>query len=345
MEPMRITFLLDDTALCGGVKVVLRQADLLADRGHRVTVVSPGPKPEWHASRAAFSRLSGLSSPLPEADVTVATYWTTIEAATSAPSGEVAHYCQGFEASFSHNRHEHPAILSAYARPLPALVVAPHLAELLASRFGRPARVVPQPLERLFTPRQATAASPRPRILVMGPFEIDWKGVATALEAVRQLRDRGFACQLIRISQWPQPEEERNLMIADQAYVGLSPPEVAEVMRSCDLLLAPSWSQEGFGLPVLEAMASGVPVVASDVPCYRDFAAGAARLVPCRDASAFAAAGREILGDAEEWRWRRQQGLSVAQAYAEPRVALAVEEAMAWVASGTWRSSRDGGPG
>jgi len=44
---MNIAYLLESTGLFGGVKVVLQQADALARRGHRVTVVSPEPAPEW----------------------------------------------------------------------------------------------------------------------------------------------------------------------------------------------------------------------------------------------------------------------------------------------------------
>ena len=40
---------------------------------------------------------------------------------------------------------------------------------------------------------------------------------------------------------------------------------------------------EGFGLPVLEAMSQGTPVVASDIPALREVAGGAARLVPPGD--------------------------------------------------------------
>ena len=223
------------------------------------------------------------------------------------------------------------------------MVVAPHLRRFLEQHFGRPARVVPQPLEPFWHPRSRRRPRPRPRILVASPFEIDWKGVATSLEAVRCLRAAGFDCRLVRLSQWPLSEAERAVLRPDEFHEHLPPHRVPEIVAGCDLLLAASWEQEGFGLPVLEAMASGVPVVASDVPCFRDFAADAARLVPFDQPPAFAAAAREILSDPALWRRMRRVGRAVARRFRESRSARIAEQVLGWVASGDWRSElRDG---
>jgi glycosyltransferase involved in cell wall biosynthesis len=47
---------------------------------------------------------------------------------------------------------------------------------------------------------------------------------------------------------------------------------------------------EGFGLPVLEALAAGRPVLASDIPAHREVAGGQAELLPTQDTDAWAAA-------------------------------------------------------
>ena len=63
---------------------------------------------------------------------------------------------------------------------------------------------------------------------------------------------------------------------AIQPYVheatGLTDREIAAVLGSAKALLFPSFA-EGLGLPVLEAKAAGLPVIASDTPALREIAA------------------------------------------------------------------------
>jgi glycosyltransferase involved in cell wall biosynthesis len=50
-----------------------------------------------------------------------------------------------------------------------------------------------------------------------------------------------------------------------------------EVYNACDLLLLPS-KYEGFGFPVIEAFATGIPVVCTDIPIFREISKEAAIL-------------------------------------------------------------------
>ena len=335
---LRINYLLEDTALFGGVKVPLHHANLLHRRGHTVTIISRGPAPDWYPIAVDFETVPEFSpSTIPRADVNVATYWTTIGPVAGLGFGTAVHYCQGFEGGYTHNAPEHAAIGQAYSLPLPAFVVSPHLGRLLAERFDRVSRVVSPALEPGWAPRFRVSPRRTPRVLVLHPFEIDWKGVATALEAVGMLRADGVELVVVRISQWPLADAERELMEPDEFLCRLEPARMARVVAGCDLLLAPSWEQEGFGLPVIEAMACGVPVVASRIAAFEETASGAAELVPAGEPRAFADAARKVLGDPRRWRRMRRAGVRATRRFSEEVVAAKLESAMDWVATGDWK--------
>ncbi|MBB5805909.1 glycosyltransferase involved in cell wall biosynthesis [Saccharothrix ecbatanensis] len=76
----------------------------------------------------------------------------------------------------------------------------------------------------------------------------------------------------------------------------LSDAQLAFVLRRAAVLAAPSLA-EGFGLPVVEAMAAGVPVVHSDAPALVEVAGGAGIVVPRGDRAALASALRTVLSD------------------------------------------------
>jgi glycosyltransferase involved in cell wall biosynthesis len=330
--------LLEGSGLFGGVKVVLAQAELLSARGHDVSIVSREPAPDWYPLQTRFVHADPLTNvDLPTPDVTVATFWTTIEPALRVANATL-HYCQGYEGLHTHNRADHPAIERAYAHHLPAMVVTSALGGLLRERFGRPSRLVPPTLEDFWRPSSASSPARPPRILVVGPFEVDLKGVETALRAVLRLRSSAIECVLVRLSQWPPSEAENALLPADEFHHHVPPRQAAAIFRSADILLAPSREPEGFGLPALEAMASGVPVVASDVSCFRDFAAQAAVLVPPGDDVAFAEAARELLTDRQRWLQYRADGLATAARYTAERRAAGVEDALHWAAGDAWRA-------
>jgi glycosyltransferase involved in cell wall biosynthesis len=72
--------------------------------------------------------------------------------------------------------------------------------------------------------------------------------------------------------------------------------DLARVMAGAAALAFPSW-YEGFGLPALEALACGIPVVAADLPALREVLGDQAELVPPGDADALAATLAKVLED------------------------------------------------
>jgi glycosyltransferase involved in cell wall biosynthesis len=89
---------------------------------------------------------------------------------------------------------------------------------------------------------------------------------------------------------------------------------------SCRAFVYPSL-YEGFGLPPLEAMSCGAPVVAGDTPAVAEVTGGAARLFNPRDTSALARALLELLDDETARRTLREAGLHRAAQFTWERTA------------------------
>jgi len=316
---VRIAYLAPASGIAGGQRVIFQQAEGLARRGLSVAIVSPAPPPDWFPLRRArweqteFARSRELAA----ADVRVATFWTTVDPALRGARGPVFHLSQGYEADHSFNSPQHDAIRAAYALPTRKLAITPFLAERLEAEGFGPVAGVGQVFDaEEFPPaavRRFDAAAPV--VLVSGPFEADVKGVRETLEALASARSRGASFRLRRVSLTPPPEEERALGLSETHDVGLRPREMAAAYRAADLLIGPCHPEEGFGLPVLEALSSGLPVLLSDTPVHRHVARDAAVYFPAGDSAALAAAVERILPDAARRRELSERGPSEAKRF------------------------------
>lgn len=80
---------------------------------------------------------------------------------------------------------------------------------------------------------------------------------------------------------------------------GLSSQAMMHLLAHSRGLLAPSHA-EGFGLPVVEALTLKVPVIASDIPAFREASQGYARLIDNADGPSWDRAIGEIIGSAPQ---------------------------------------------
>jgi phosphatidylinositol alpha-mannosyltransferase len=135
-----------------------------------------------------------------------------------------------------------------------------------------------------------------PTILFLGRHE-PRKGLAVLLEA---MADLSADIRLWVASDGPETARLRAATADDPRieWLGrLNDDEKARRLRAADAFCAPSLHGESFGVVLLEAMAAGSPIVASDLPGYRNVARRdvEALLVPPGDAAALAAALRTVL--------------------------------------------------
>jgi len=112
----------------------------------------------------------------------------------------------------------------------------------------------------------------RPRVLYLGRL-IGNKGPIVLVKALAQLRARGYGVSAVFLGDGPQKASvaraiEAAGLAGDVALLG-HVDAVESFMRAGDILVRPS-STEGMSLALLEAMAGGLVVVASDIPANRD---------------------------------------------------------------------------
>lgn len=140
---------------------------------------------------------------------------------------------------------------------------------------------------------QGTASSQPPYFLAVGTIEAR-KNSAGLVEAFARARSLGVDADLVlagrpghrgrdTLSRIQEPDLEAHV----QVRTGCSDEEIRHLYRGARGLLFPSL-EEGFGLPILEAMGAGIPVLTSDCSAMPEVAGDAALLVDPRDREAIA---------------------------------------------------------
>ena len=171
-------------------------------------------------------------------------------------------------------------------------------------------------------------------ILFVGRLE-KRKGLAHLIDAFAAVQRDLPDTRLIVVGAYDNLEvlpflfQARQLGLRDAHFVGrVNDEELARYYRTADVFCAPSIGMESFGMVLLEAMAAGAPIVASDIDGYRDVMDDGSQgvLVKPKDPGEMAAALISLLRDPARRREMGALGREKAQRYAWPVVATRVLE-------------------
>jgi glycosyltransferase involved in cell wall biosynthesis len=186
-----------------------------------------------------------------------------------------------------------------------------------------PARIVTTPLgvaPHWYGAHPPLAGLPSEYVLFVGSRE-PRKNLPLLLEAMRRLPD---APPLVLAGPpgWGPSVDTSGAITPGY----LSGAELASAVAHASVFVFPS-RYEGFGLPPLEALAAGTPVLASDIPAHREVLGAAASYAPPDDADALAAALAAALSDGDGGVAERAARRAHAARYTWGRCARATMEA------------------
>lgn len=226
---------------------------------------------------------------------------------------------------------------------VPSVAVADRIRALVPGATSR-VRVILEAADPVFCPAAADVARPRaaalvgsdaPFLLVVGANSATKRhaDAVAALPAVpapwrlvllqRQGASRGLARLAARLG------------VADRVVwlPRVDRDAVVTLMQAAGALIQPSL-YEGFGLPVIEAMACGCPVVASDIPVFREVTGGHAVFAPPLDVPALGRAVAALVRSPEHRAMLSAAGLERARALSWDRCARETLEVYREAATG-----------
>jgi glycosyltransferase involved in cell wall biosynthesis len=211
-------------------------------------------------------------------------------------------------------------ILPALARrALHVVTVSEFSRRELNELVGVDATVVPGGVDPAFT-RDADVGRARRELGLQGEYVL-CVASQTARKNLKALVPLAQHVEVV-VAGGHRPQFAREQGLETLRHLGAVPDDLLPGLYAGAQAFALPSRYEGFGLPVLEAMACGTPVVCSDTTALPEAAGGAARLAPPDEVGD---AVRELLGDEAERERLRQAGLRRAEAFTWDRTARAVD--------------------
>jgi glycosyltransferase involved in cell wall biosynthesis len=312
---LRITFVLPFASLSGGIRVVAVYAKQLTALGHEVWVVSQ-PLKRPTLKQRVLTRVTGrnhgykakVQTPLldflgerfvildrprqvtaadvPDADAIFATWWATAAdvAALPASKGRKFYLLQGYE-TFDYLPDN--AVIASFRLPLKKVAVSDYVRTSVNAHCPDDMiDLVPNAVDLV---QFNGPTRPKNKVLTVG-FLFNThhrKRISLAIDAIKLARQQYPTLKAEVFGAFaPDPAFD----LPDWVTYQTAPPqdEIPQIYQRCDLWLFPT-EEEGFGLPLLEAMACRTPVLATRAGAAPDLIDGRNGLLTDPDPTVFAA--------------------------------------------------------
>lgn len=318
-----IVFVLPGLWIAGGIAVILKHANLLKERGYDVKIVTQDLKTEatWFENqRVEVVPMSRIEVLLEQGiDILVATGWNSVPVVDLLPARRKWYFIQLDERRFYEDTYLKDFVAETYRQPFEMIVMARWMESWLREEFNQVSVYVPNGLDTtVFRPTEALQAkTDRVRVLIEGPINIPFKGVAEAYQAVT-----GLDCEVWLVSGNGVPPAHWTY---DRFFEKVPLYEMPRLYSSCDILLKMS-TVESFSYPPLEMMAcGGVPVIL-EVSGIEEYARHNENCLIVKNTEEARAAIEQLIGDASLRERLRQSGLETATEWSWERSADALEQ-------------------
>lgn len=359
---MKITFCLKTANHSGGNKVVAQYAERLARRGHEVTiVVGPEPTPRLRRrlretvraviARRALPRYERFpASPLdqlpgvrvhrvnkarpfvnddfPSADVVVATWWETAEwVAQLAPSkGAKAYFIQGLESTI--DGMPEARVEATLSLPLHPITIANFLVQhLIEKHSARDVSYVPNAIDLKHFDAPAREKQKTPTVACIYTGDLRIKGFDITLAALREVHREMPNLRVVCFGNGAPPD---GLLPPYFAFTQRPPQHAIPSLYASADVFAHGSRIEGFGLPILEAMACHTPVVSTPSGAAPELLAeGRGHVLASLDPSEMTQAILDVLRASDDaWRDLSKRAHAYAHAYSLDAATLRFEAAL-----------------
>jgi glycosyltransferase involved in cell wall biosynthesis len=298
----------------GGIRIIFEQANRLLSRGHEVEIwtldpflgILPFPvkaKIKHVPNEYDFTKHKVISLRLDEdatltTDIFVAGSYPAIFGYTSVPRAKPFWYLQGDEAvAFKDNKEMLNTYFEALKLPVNFLCNSAWTKETLAVKYKKEAEIITCGIDNsLFYHEKSPELAELFPSLVFVYDNQRCKGIDDMFITIRQLKKIIPELHLFVISKYQLSEDISDLRA--QIFIKPGQDELRRIYSSATVFVSSSW-YEGFGLPGLEAMACGVPVVTTDSGGVREYAVNEENclMVPPKNPQALADAITRLLSD------------------------------------------------